>query len=155
MTAEYILGTLLAAFAASAAAVLLGAFLDSRARRREAKSRIIRALTRHIERLWEYSVAHGESRRAGVNNRVTFNGEFAPFKPPMAALRTEIRAERPYFGRFARNAVDEMITDASHSEVDSSDRAVLADWKVESEALSGIAMRTSEWNMRSSRLPPL
>lgn len=153
MTFEYITGTALAALFASLAAVAVTWFLNRAAQRRDAKAEILRAIARHLDRLWNYSTFHSEVRTAGIANPTTFNGDMAPFKPPVTGLLTEIIGAAVYLSSRARIASDEVRRLISEAEVPHDTRSALADWQQEATALASVGERVAKWDAKSRRLP--
>lgn len=153
VTFEYVVSTALAAFFASLAAVAVTYWLSIADKRQNARAEILRAIARHIDRLWEYSVNHGAARTAGIGNLATFNGQFAPFKPTTAGLAAEVIATRPYFSGKQRQVIDEIVSVARRSEVENKAREELADWQKEVQALQDLARRVAHWDGRNHSLP--
>lgn len=153
MSIEYIIGTALAAFFASLAAVAVTWLLNRASQRRDARAEVLRAIARHVDRLWTYSTAHSDIRTAGIGNGATFNGNMAPFKPPMTGLLTEVQAAVVYLPRSARPALVEVQRLIGEAEVPSDERSRLADWKGEATAVGVVGARVASWDGKSSRLP--
>lgn len=153
MTVEYIVGTALAAFFASLAAVAVSAWLSRGEKRREARAEMLRAISRHIDRLWTYSTVHSEVRTVGIGSRMTINGDHAPFKPPVDSLITEVRATQGYFPARSQAAIAEIVSQVQAAEVAASERAVLADWREEAGRLLALAQRVARWDGHAAALP--
>jgi len=152
MTVEYVVGTALAAFFASLAAVLVTWGIQRASERRDAKAEMLRAIARHVDRLWTYAAAHSSARIAGIGNRTTFNGDMAPTKPPINGLLSEIESSGGYLARRAIPAVRTIVADLTAAEVPHEERSQLADWQTEARDIRVIAERIARWDGKSATL---
>lgn len=146
MTLEYVVGTALAAFFASLAAVIVTWRIQRATERRDAKAEMLRAIARHVDRLWTCAAAHSAARIAGIGNRTTFNGDMAPAKPPISGLLSEIDSAGGYLNAKAQLAVASIVSSLSSAEVAHDDRSDLADWQGESAAIRAVAVRIAAWD---------
>jgi hypothetical protein len=152
MTADYLIGTILAAFFASLAAVLVTWRIQRSTERRDAKAEMLRAIARHADRLWTYAAAHSAARIAGISNMTTFNGEMAPAKPPMSGLLSEIDSAGGFLTTKAQPAVRKIVDALGDAEVANEERRELADWQAEAAGIRDVAKRIAAWDGRASTL---
>lgn len=148
-----LLGIALSSFAAALAAIVASAWLDSRAKRRQAKTEILQAIHRHCDRLWRYSVEHAQAMTIGVANGATNKGQYAPRKPLMAILVTEIRGVRHLYPMQAQSAVDEIIDQVLNCDVPQSTDDQPAAWETEIVKLNVVSVKVAQWDGKLGRLP--
>ncbi|MFP5360764.1 MAG: hypothetical protein ACLGHM_09745 [Actinomycetes bacterium] len=146
--AGYLVGTAIAAFAAALAAVAVGAWLNRQARRRDARTAMLHAISRHIDQLWAYASVVAQVRTAGAGNRATSNGQTLPAKPSIDALATNLAAVKPSLPKKAHGAVDEAIEAAIEAHFADDD----ADWQDEAASLGEVAAAIARWDGKAPRL---
>ncbi len=147
-------GVLISAFAGSLAAVLVSFWIEANRQRGRAKADLIYAISRHCERLGQYS---SEFWAAEAFARTKFQGSVipgAPEKPSIRILEAALLSAGSSMVGDAKMALAQIVKLAKEAESQSPEnREVIAEWEAEASRLNDLAILIGQWDGRKAALP--